>query len=70
MTPAAVELGQYQWLLQILPFTTPPGSTFESAMGGNRPGTRALTTGSCDPGTDRDTVRLVRAAQGFGWAPI
>jgi len=64
--PAAVELGQYQWLLQILQFTTPARVDIETAMGGNPAWNKGVDYRKLlNQATDRDTVRALYRTAGI-----
>jgi pimeloyl-ACP methyl ester carboxylesterase len=64
--PVAVQLGQYQWLLQLLPFTTPARFDIETAMGGNPSWNKGVDYRRLlNRTTDRDTVRALYRQAGL-----
>jgi hypothetical protein len=64
--PAAIELGQYQWLLQTLQFTTPARFDIETAMGGNPAWNKGVDYRRLlKRSTDRDTVRALYGKAGL-----
>jgi len=64
--PDAVQLGQYQWLLQTLQFTTPGRFDIETAMGGNPAWNKGVNYQRLlDRSADRDTVRALYRTAGL-----
>jgi dienelactone hydrolase len=64
--PNAVQLGQYQWLLQTLQFTTPARFDIETAVGGNPAWNNGVNyLRLLDRSSDRDTVRTLYRQAGL-----
>jgi dienelactone hydrolase len=64
--PDAVQLGQYQWLLQTLQFTTAARFDIETAMGGNPAWNKGVDYERLlDRSADRGTVRALYRAAGL-----
>jgi pimeloyl-ACP methyl ester carboxylesterase len=63
---AATERGQYEWLLQSLPFTTPARFDIETAVGGNAAWNKGVDYRRLlEQSTDLDTVRAMYRAAGL-----